>query len=118
MANSDGSPHGQIRLVITGNEITATNPQGGQVMGAGSYTISGSGKLCRIDAEGTSGQFAGKAYEGIFSVEGKTPEMVLRQRQPPFDPGGRTQDGSAGWAVPYGAGETGLIRQQGTIRTS
>jgi len=72
MANSDGSPHGEIQLTITEKEITATNPNGG-VMGAGSYSIAGgNAKIRRIDAKGTSGQYEGKSYQGIITVEGKT----------------------------------------------
>ncbi len=74
MANSDGSPHGEIQLAITEKEITATNPRGGGLMGIGSYSLSGgSGKTRRIDAKGTSsGQYEGKTYEGVLTVEGKT----------------------------------------------
>jgi uncharacterized protein (TIGR03067 family) len=73
MADGDGSRHGDIQLVVTENEITASNPRGQAVMGAGSYSISGEGgKLHRIDAKGTSGQFGGKNYEGVFSIEGTT----------------------------------------------
>lgn len=73
MADSDGSPHGTIKLEITADTITASNPRGGQIMGAGTYKISGgTDKLKRMDAKGTSGQFQGKNYEGIFSIEGKT----------------------------------------------
>lgn len=68
MADSDGSRHGDIRLVITADKITASNPQGDREMGAGTYKVSGR----RIDATGTEGQFAGKKYEGIFDLEGKT----------------------------------------------
>ncbi len=68
MADSDGSKHGQIRLVITEDKITASNPQGNREMGAGTYRISGR----MIDATGTEGQFAGKKYEGIFELDGKT----------------------------------------------
>lgn len=68
MADSDGSRHGDIRLVITADKITASNPQGDRSMGAGTYKISGK----RIDATGTEGQFAGKKYEGIFDLDGKT----------------------------------------------
>jgi uncharacterized protein (TIGR03067 family) len=68
MADSDGSRHGDIRLVITADKITASNPQGDREMGSGTYKISGR----RIDATGTEGQFAGKKYEGIFDLEGKT----------------------------------------------
>lgn len=73
MADSDGSPHGTIKLEITADTITTSNPRGGQIMGAGTYKIFGSTeKLKRMDARGTSGQFQGKNYEGIFSIEGKT----------------------------------------------
>lgn len=68
MADSDGSRHGDIRLVITADKITASNPQGDREMGSGTYKIS----VRRIDATGTEGQFAGKKYEGIFDLEGKT----------------------------------------------
>lgn len=73
MADGDGSRHGDIRLEITADKITASNPRGNQVMGAGTYRVSGSGKKMQtIDATGTEGQFAGKKYEGIFSLDGKT----------------------------------------------
>ena len=68
MADSDGSKRGDIRLVITTDKITASNPQGNREMGAGTYKISGK----RIDATGTEGQFAGKKYEGIFDLDSKT----------------------------------------------
>lgn len=68
MADSDGSKHGDIRLVITEDKITASNPQGDRAMGAGTYKITGK----RIDATGTEGQFAGKKYEGIFDLDSKT----------------------------------------------
>jgi uncharacterized protein (TIGR03067 family) len=68
MADSDGSRHGDIRLEITEEKITASNPQGGREMGAGTYKVTGR----RIDATGTDGQFAGKKYEGIFELDGKT----------------------------------------------
>lgn len=73
MADSDGSRHGDIKLEITAETITASNPRGGQVMGAGTYKISSAtNKTKRIDAKGTSGQFQGKNYEGIFTIEGNT----------------------------------------------
>lgn len=73
MANDDGSPHGPIKLDITADTITASNPRGGSVMGAGTYKISSTtNKLKRIDAKGTSGQFQGKSYEGVLSIDGKT----------------------------------------------
>ena len=73
MADSDGSRHGDIRLEITGDKIVATNPQGDRPMGAGTYKISGAGKkLQTIVASGTEGQFSGKKYEGVFSIDGKT----------------------------------------------
>lgn len=73
MADADGSRHGDIKLEITADTITASNPRGGQIMGAGTYKISSTtNKLKRIDAKGTSGQFQGKDYEGVFSLDGKT----------------------------------------------
>ncbi|MFN0077993.1 MAG: SHD1 domain-containing protein [Prosthecobacter sp.] len=68
MADGDGSRHGDIRLEITEEKITASNPRGNATMGAGTYKVSGR----RIDATGTEGQFAGKKYEGIFDLDGKT----------------------------------------------
>jgi uncharacterized protein (TIGR03067 family) len=68
MTDGDGSRHGDIKLEITEEKITASNPRGNAVMGAGTYKITGR----RIDATGTEGQFAGKKYEGIFDLEGKT----------------------------------------------
>lgn len=68
MADGDGSRHGDIRLEITADKITASNPRGNATMGAGTYKVSGR----RIDATGTEGQFAGKKYEGIFELDGKT----------------------------------------------
>jgi uncharacterized protein (TIGR03067 family) len=68
MADSDGSRHGDIRLEITEDKVVASNPRGNAIMGAGTYKLSGR----RIDATGTEGQFAGKKYEGIFELDGKT----------------------------------------------
>lgn len=68
MADGDGSRHGDIRLEITEEKITASNPQGNREMGAGTYKVTGR----RIDATGTEGQFAGRKYEGIFELDGKT----------------------------------------------
>lgn len=73
LVQSDGSPQGEIMLEITENKITASNPRGGQIMGAGTYRVSSSSaKKKRIDATGTEGQFQGKRYEGVYSIEGKT----------------------------------------------
>jgi len=73
MADADGSRHGDIKLEITADTITASNPRGGQIMGAGTYKLSGTtNKTKRMDAKGTSGQFQGKSYEGILTIEGKT----------------------------------------------
>ena len=98
MANSDGSRHGDIRLEITEETITASNPRGGQVMGSGTYKISGgTARLKRIDAKGTSGQFAGKKYEGVFSIDGKTLKWCSANDNPrlrrPTDLGTNVQAG-------------------------
>jgi len=71
MATSDGAPQGDLHLEITEDLITATNP-GGQLMGTGTYKLRGGGKVMRIDTTGTAGQYEGKDYEGIITVEGKT----------------------------------------------
>lgn len=72
MADSDGSKHGEIRLEISADKITAINPGGNRVMGAGTYQVSGAGKdLQQIDATGTEGQFAGRKYAGVISTDGK-----------------------------------------------
>lgn len=74
LTDGDGSNPGQrrmnISLTITADKISA----GGQgTVGDGTYKVSGgSAKLRHIDATGTSGQYAGKQYEGIFSLEGDT----------------------------------------------
>ena len=75
VTDGDGSNPGQrrmnISLTITADKITAGGQ--GNMMGEGTYKVSGSGgKLRHIDAKGTSGQYAGKQYEGIFTVEGNT----------------------------------------------
>jgi len=71
MANSSGEPDSAMELEITADSITARRFSG-EVMGVGSYRVKGSGKSMRIDVEGTSGQYDGKDYEGIISVEGNT----------------------------------------------
>ena len=75
LSGGDGSNpnqrQGNISLSITKEKITAGG--GGGTNGDGTYRISGgSGKFRHIDAKGTSGQYAGKDYEGIFVVEGNT----------------------------------------------
>ena len=72
MVDTDGGEHGRIKLEIAADKITATNPQGERVMGAGTWQITGSGRLQNIDAKGTEGQFQNKRYEGIISLEGGT----------------------------------------------
>lgn len=71
MATSDGAEQGRLNLEITEDLITATNPNG-QLMGAGTYKIRGGEKVMRIDTKGTAGQYEGKDYEGILSIEGNT----------------------------------------------
>ena len=71
MANSDGERDSPINLEITEDTITG-KMFSGQEMGKGTYKIRGSGKSMRIDVEGTSGDYDGKDYEGIITVEGNT----------------------------------------------
>jgi uncharacterized protein (TIGR03067 family) len=75
VTDGDGSNPGQRRmnigLTIAENKITAGGQ--GNLMGDGTYKVSSGGaKFRRIDAKGTSGQYQGKLYEGIFAVEGNT----------------------------------------------
>ena len=71
MANSDGEPDSPIDLEFTNDTITARRFSG-EVMGTGTYQIRGSGTSMRIDVKGTSGDYDGKDYEGIISVEDGT----------------------------------------------
>ena len=75
VTDGDGSNPGQrrmnITLTITEKKIAAGGQ--GNMMGDGTYKVAGSGaKFRHIDAKGTSGQYQGKLYEGIFTVEGDT----------------------------------------------
>lgn len=71
MMDGDGSNPGQrrmnISLTITDKKITATGGRG-EMMGDGTYKVSGR----HLDATGTSGQYQGKKYLGLFSIEGDT----------------------------------------------
>jgi uncharacterized protein (TIGR03067 family) len=71
VVEGDGSNAGHrrmnIMLTITDKKISATGGQG-QPMGDGTYRVSGK----HIDATGTSGQYQGRTYQGIFSIEGDT----------------------------------------------
>ena len=71
MMDGDGSNPGQrrmnISLTITDKKITATGGRG-EAMGDGTYKVSGR----HLDATGTSGQYQGKKYLGLFSIEGDT----------------------------------------------
>lgn len=75
VTDGDGSNPGQrrmnITLIITEEKITSGGQ--GNITGEGKYKVSGgSAKLRRLDATGTAGQYQGKLYEGIFTVEGDT----------------------------------------------
>jgi len=74
LVRDDGSNPGQrqmnMSLTITADKITST---GQGTPGEGTYKIVGAnGKFRQIDATGTSGQYNGKHYEGIFTIEGNT----------------------------------------------
>lgn len=81
MANSDGEPDTPIDLEITEETITAMRFSG-EVMGVGTYRIRGSGGKMRIDVKGTSGEYDGKDYEGIITVEGETLKWCSTNDQP------------------------------------
>lgn len=74
LTDGDGSQQGQRRmnltLTITDGKITSGGQ--GNMMGEGTYKVSGGAKLRHIDATDTAGQYQGKLYQGIFTVEGDT----------------------------------------------
>jgi uncharacterized protein (TIGR03067 family) len=74
VSQGDGSNPQQriarMSLTITPGHVNST---GAGTIGDGTYRISGgAGKLHYIDSTGTGGQYAGKQYQGIFSIEGNT----------------------------------------------
>jgi len=76
LVDGDGSEQSQRRqriseLVITAAQITCKDG-GNRSMGAGTYRIGGTGAVRTIDANGTAGQPAGKAFQGIYQVSGNT----------------------------------------------
>ena len=74
VSQGDGSNPRQriatMSLTITPGRVDST---GTGTTGEGTYRISGSaGNVRYIDATGTSGRYAGKHYQGIFTIEGNT----------------------------------------------
>ncbi len=68
--------HMEIELTIDGQTITARElgnaPRtgGGESMGNGTYTLTGSGTAGNLDAVGNNGRYEGNDYLGIFEIEG------------------------------------------------
>lgn len=59
-----------ITLTITDGHVNST---GAGTIGEGTYRITGSADhLHHIDSVGAGGQYAGKRYEGIFTIDGNT----------------------------------------------
>lgn len=76
LVNGDGSQQSQRQsriseMVITAAQITCKDG-GNRSMGAGTYRIGGTGAVRTIDATGTAGQPAGKAFQGIYQISGNT----------------------------------------------
>jgi uncharacterized protein (TIGR03067 family) len=76
LVNGDGSQTAQRQsriseMVITAAQITCKDG-GSRSMGAGTYRIGGTGAVRTIDATGTAGQPAGKAFQGIYQISGDT----------------------------------------------
>lgn len=76
LVNGDGSQTAQRQsriseMVITAAQITCKDG-GNRSMGAGNYRVGGTGAVRTIDATGTAGQPAGKAFQGIYQVSGDT----------------------------------------------
>lgn len=73
VVDGDGANAGQRRMNITLTIEPKRIVQHGSGGGEGTYRVSGtSRKLAHIDSTGTSGQYTGKRYEGIYSLEGDT----------------------------------------------
>jgi len=74
VTDGDGSNPSQRRMNITlniGAEKISSSGSGN--IGEGTYRVSaGSDNLKHIDATGTAGQYSGKQYEGVFTIEGNT----------------------------------------------
>ena len=63
-------PIATMSLTITPDRVDST---GTGTSGEGTYRITGrAGNVHYIDATGTSGRYAGKHYQGIFTIEGNT----------------------------------------------
>jgi uncharacterized protein (TIGR03067 family) len=76
LMNGDGSQSSQRQqriseMVITAQQITCKDG-GNRSMGAGTYRLGGTGTLRTIDATGTAGQPSGKAFQGIYQINGDT----------------------------------------------
>jgi uncharacterized protein (TIGR03067 family) len=74
VSQGDGSNPRQhiatMSLTITPGRIDSTDKS---TIGQGTYRITGNtGNVHNIDATGTSGRYAGKHYQGIFTIEGNT----------------------------------------------
>ena len=76
LVDGDGSQQSQRRqriseMVITAAQITCKDGRGSS-MGAGTYRLGSSGAVRTIDATGTAGQPSGKAFKGIYQINGDT----------------------------------------------
>lgn len=60
----------RYEIVITLEEITAKNLEDGKDLGKGTYKVDPAGKT--LDATGTGDPVKGKAYMGIYALDGET----------------------------------------------
>lgn len=78
--------HMEMELRIEGNrmvarELGANRPQDG--MGEGTYVVTGSGNSGELDATGTTGQYDGNEYLGIYEIDGDTLRWCVGNRGRP-----------------------------------
>lgn len=60
----------QMELFVEGNRMVARDLRGGDGLGEGVFEVAATGSSGTLDANGTSGQQAGKQFLGIFELNG------------------------------------------------
>ena len=67
---SMGDPKNKMyEFTITDNKISSKNLKDGKMMGEGTYKLDAA--KMTIDVVGTGGEYKGKTYRGLFSIDGK-----------------------------------------------
>jgi uncharacterized protein (TIGR03067 family) len=73
-----GEPPGSMELTITPEKITGRNPRTGESLGEGTYQLDPAGKT--IDVLGVEEFGRGRAYYGVYALEGDTLRWVSNSR--------------------------------------